>query len=367
MNLRTFRSPRPATIRAFGTALTVATAALLWTGCASVDTSSSQPAAMDAARSPILPTPANPLPPMPEAVTSFAAATLEGHLYVCGGHRGERHDYNAAQVSGAFHRLDLHTGTWERLESTAPGQGMPLVAHGHHLYRIGGMAARNAPGTPQDLVSSTEVSRFDTRSGRWESFVPLPTPRSSHDAVVVGNQLYVGGGWSLTGGTNAPTWPDHALVLDLNQPQLGWKQIPQPFRRRALALATQSGRIAFIGGMDSDGKPTGDVQILNPTSGTWLAGPPLPEGRFKGFACSAIQLQDRIYANAFQGNLLRLATDFSSWESVGRLQAPRMAHRLVTAGPAHLIVLGGEDGESKRPDLEVFAASALSPVSTAAR
>jgi hypothetical protein len=35
-----------------------------------------------------------------------------------------------------------------------------------------------------------------------------------------------------------------------------------------------------------------------------------------------------------------------------------MAHRLVTAGERQLIVLGGEDGEDKRPDLEL-----LSPVS----
>jgi N-acetylneuraminic acid mutarotase len=298
---------------------------------------------------------ASPLAPMPESVTSFAAVTHDGWLYVCGGHRGERHDYTVDQVSGSFHRLNLKDGSaWERLPSTEPGQGMPLVAHGRHLYRTGGMAARNRSGEKQDLVSSDSVLRFDTISKRWESLPSLPEPRSSHDAVVLGDRLYVGGGWQLSGGTNAPVWPAHAWVMDLRHPEQGWAKFDQPFRRRALAMAVHGARIAFIGGMDSDGKPTRAVELLDPGQQTWSRGPDLPEGRFKGFACSAISQRGQAYANAFQGDLLRLADDGSAWTTVGRVSHPRMAHRLVTAGNNQLIVLGGEDGESKRPDLEVF-------------
>jgi hypothetical protein len=35
-----------------------------------------------------------------------------------------------------------------------------------------------------------------------------------------------------------------------------------------------------------------------------------------------------------------------------------MAHRLVTAGKTQLIALGGEDGEDKRPDLELLTPTA---------
>ena len=76
------------------------------------------------------------LAPMPESVTKSAAVSHDGWLYVCGGHKGERHDYNATEVSGSFHRLDLTTGTtWESLPSTLPGQGMPLVYRGHLATR----------------------------------------------------------------------------------------------------------------------------------------------------------------------------------------------------------------------------------------
>jgi N-acetylneuraminic acid mutarotase len=305
--------------------------------------------------------PAPILAPMPEAVTSFAAVTHDGWLYVCGGHKGERHDYNATQVSGAFHRLDLASGTtWETLPATAPGQGMPLVAHGNHIIRTGGMAARNNPGEKQDLISSAAVQRFNTQTLRWDTLPSLPEVRSSHDAVVVGDTLVVGGGWSLSGGTNAPAWPDHGVTLDLRNPEKGWKKFPQPFRRRALALAAVDSKVHFIGGMDSDNKPTLAVDIYDLTTGTWSKGPNLPEGRFKGFACSGIAQAGSIYANMFQGDLLRLTPGSTAWEKVGRVTHPRMAHRLVTAGDRQLIVLGGEDGEDKRPDLELLSPASLS-------
>lgn len=296
-----------------------------------------------------------PLAPLPEQVTSFGAVTVGDWVYVFGGHTGERHAYSVEKVSGAFHRLNLNGGgRWEVLPSSLPGQGQPLVAHGRHIYRIGGMAARNPASGKQDLVSLDVVERFDTRSHRWERLPALPEPRSSHDAVVVGDRVYVAGGWRLDGGTNKPAWPTTGLMLDLRDLKRGWQAFPQPFQRRALALATVGGKVFCIGGMDSDNQPTLSVDVHDTATGKWLKGPSLPPGRFKGFGCSAIAQGGRVYANLFQGDLLRLAPDGEGWEVVGRLSHPRMAHRLVTAGAARLIALGGEDGENKRPDLELL-------------
>lgn len=295
---------------------------------------------------------------MPEAVTSFGAVTSDGWLYVFGGHKGERHEYSAEMVSGSFHRLNLSEGrAWEQLLDAAPGQGQPLVAHGSYVYRVGGMAARNHEGEKQDLFSTDLVQRFDSRARQWENLPPLPTPRSSHDAVLVGDKLYVAGGWRVSGGTREAVWPTNALVLDLKNPNAGWKGFPQPFQRRALALATLDSRVFCIGGMDSNNKPTLAVEIFDPSTGQWSKGPDLPPGENKGFSCSAIAQDGRIYVTAFQGDLLRLATDEKSWEVVGRLEHPRMAHRLVAAGTTQLIALGGEDGEEKRPDLELLTPS----------
>jgi N-acetylneuraminic acid mutarotase len=325
--------------------LLLSAGALLLSGCASHESKSSAAKIVSATT----------LAPMPEAVTSFAAVTHEDWVYVCGGHRGERHEYSADMVSGAFHRLRLSDGTrWEPLASTLPAQGTPLVARGRYLYRTGGMAARNAKGTKQDLYSLAQVLRYDTRNERWEEITPLPEPRSSHDAVILGETLYVGGGWQLKGGTNKPVWPDSLLALDLREPKAQWKKIAQPFQRRALAMAVLGDRIYFIGGMNADNSTTLAVDDYDTRTGKWSKGPDLPPGKNKGFACSAIAQAGRIYANTFQGDLLRLSSDASAWEVTGRLQHPRIAHRLVTAGTTQLVALGGEDGEAKRPELELL-------------
>lgn len=302
--------------------------------------------------------PAATLAPMPEAVTSFGAVTTDGWLYVFGGHKGERHDYSADKVSGAFHRLKLSEGrSWETLPSAAPSQGLPLVAHHGVVYRTGGMAARNPAGAKQDLFSTAHFERFDPRRGSWQPLTPLPAPRSSHDAVVIGDKLYIAGGWSLAGGTNKPVWPATALVFDLKNPTAGWTEFAQPFQRRALALAASGSRLYCIGGMNSDNQTTLAVDIYDTKTGQWSKGPELPPGKHKGFSCSAITQNGRVYANMFQGDLLRLALDGSAWEVVGRVQHPRLSHRIVAAGTTQLIALGGEDGEEKRRDLELLTPS----------
>ena len=243
---------------------------------------------------------------------------------------------------------------WENLPDATPGQGQPLVAHGEFIYRTGGMAARNAADEKENLHSLDLVQRFNPHSRQWENLPSLPATRSSHDAVIVADKLYLFGGWQLTGSTKEAIWPTNALVLDLQNPSGGWKEFPQPFQRRALAVATVGSRIYIIGGMDSNNKPTLAVDIYDTATGQWTKGPDLPPGEHEGFSCSAIAQNGRIYANAFQGDLLRLSMDERSWEVVGRLEHPRMAHRLVTAGTTQLIALGGEDGEDKRPDLELL-------------
>jgi N-acetylneuraminic acid mutarotase len=305
------------------------------------------------------------LAPLPETVTSFGAVTSDGWLYAFGGHKGERHDYSFEMVSGSFQRLKLSDGQkWEKLPSAAPGQGLALVAYNGELYRVGGMAARNHEAehdtlTKQKLYSLPLVQRFNPRDGRWEDLAPLPSPRSSHDAVVLGHKLYVAGGWDLSGSVGKPVWHTNALVLDLDQPQAGWREFPQPFQRRGLALAALGTQVFCIGGMSSDNETSLAVDIYDTATGRWSKGPDLPDGQYKGFSCSAIAQNGHVYAATLKGDLLRLSDDERSWEVVGRLEHPRMAYRLVTAGKSQLIALGGEDGEEEKiPGLELLTPSA---------
>jgi N-acetylneuraminic acid mutarotase len=155
-------------------------------------------------------------------------------------------------------------------------------------------------------------------------------------------------------------------VLDLSNTAAGWCEFSQPFQRRALALAALGSRLYCIGGMDSDNETTLAVEIYETATGQWTKGPDLPAGKHKGFSCSAIAQNGHIYASTYKGDLLRLAVDERSWEVVGRLQNPRMSHRLVTAGTTQLIALGGEDSEGKTPSLELLSPATV-PNTVAAR
>lgn len=334
--------------------LTIVTAALVTPACRTSPGLSKAP----------LPPPAAELAPMPEAVTSFGAVSHEGWLYVCGGHKGERHEYSAPMVSGAFHRLRLAEGTaWEKLPDTTPAQGAPLVAHGNFVYRVGGMAARNQPGEKADLHSHATVSRFDIRRRVWEDLAPLPEPRSSHDAVVLGDTLYVVGGWTLAGAASRAVWRDTLLKLDLTASPPRWESLPQPFQRRALALAATGDRLYCLGGMDPTGTTLLAVDILDTRTGAWSPGPDLPPGPMKGFGASAIAQGGRIYSSGMKGEVHVLAPDGGSWSFTRKLQTPRFFHRLVPAGTTHLVAAGGEDSEGKLRDLEVLDVS-LPPSTT---
>lgn len=289
---------------------------------------------------------------LPEAVASFgAAATDDGSIYVYGGYRGERHEYNRADVSGTLWRWPAGGGNWEALPSSGLSQGAALVTDGHTLFRIGGMAARNAKGEKQDLVSQDVAARFD--GVRWQPLPPLPDAHSSHDAVCLDGRLYVAGGWTLPGGKGRGVWLDHMLVLDLRETAPQWRKIPQPFKRRAIAVAALDGRIYCMGGMDDADTTCRDVDIYDTRSGRWSKGPELPKAPMNGFGCAAAVVQERLHVSGFSGDVVRMRTDGSGWETVAKLETRRFFHRFVALDAGRLLAIGGESKEGKLDQCEV--------------
>ena len=154
---------------------------------------------------------------LPEAINSFGGAVLGDWLYVYSGHTGATHKYNNGTTTKHFRRLNLKDRqTWEELPCGPALQGVTLVADRDSLYRIGGMSAHQKPGQPNDLVSVADFARFDPVAKTWTELPALPEPRSTHDAVVVGDKLYVVGGWSMRGGdSTSAEFLEDALVFDL--------------------------------------------------------------------------------------------------------------------------------------------------------
>lgn len=275
---------------------------------------------------------------LPEATSSFGAALQGQHLYIYGGHVANTHNYDTKAVSGLFQRFDVQKQTWETLPAGPALQGLNLVADQQHIYRVGGMAPRNLPGTKADIHSVADVARFDSSRRIWEALPPLPEARSSHDVVIVDQQLYVLGGWQLRGSEPA-TWPQHAYRLDLRDPQATWQQIPQPFSRRALIATVHQGKIYILGGIQPSSAVSTDVDIFDPQSQTWSKGPAIPGSAIQGFAPAAATHGGALYLSVGDGSLLRLNSKSQCWEQVSE-SSPRLAHRMLSS-QGQLWILGG--------------------------
>jgi N-acetylneuraminic acid mutarotase len=228
--------------------------------------------------------------------------------------------------------------TWQELPGIEPLQSVPLVAHGNSLIRVGGMRATNEAGQDSDLVSVAEVARYHISSQTWTRLPDLPEARSSHDAVVVGDTLYVIGGWRLEGSMDDGTWQSKGLALDLGRPNATWKEFDVPFERRALAIAVAGERLVIIGGMDADGQHSRRVDIYDVGTRTWTRGPDFPAS---GFGVSAIGVGTTAYASGMDGTVQMLVQGGDAWQPLTKLVFPRFFHRLVRGSDTEILAVGG--------------------------
>lgn len=291
-------------------------------------------------------------PPLPEAVSSFGAIVSDGALYVYGGHTGKAHNYSTATVSGKFHRLDLkNPKAWEELPAGPGLQGLNLAAAGGKIYRVGGMQPRNAPGEPADTHSVAEVAVYDPASKKWSPSVPLPEPRSSHDVVAVGDQLYVVGGWWMKGKDQKPDWHKNALVLDLSAPKPAWKAIEQPFQRRALAAGVEAGKVFVFGGLNSEAALSKSTEIYDPSTQKWTKGHSLPGDDNNGFSPAACTQHGKLFLTTGDGGVFRY--DAKAWERVGGIDNGRIVGRLAPGPMGRLLILGGAGKKGNVADIAV--------------
>ena len=169
---------------------------------------------------------------------------------------------------------------------------------------------------------------------------------------MIGDRLYVVGGWRLEG-KSPGTWEPDALVYDFTKPEAGWQKLPLPdFKRRALAAGVWKGKLFALGGMDEKGKVSMRVDVFDPESGKWTKGPEMPGAGMAGFGVSAWNLDGDLYVCGLRGTLYRLNDAGSAWEEAGRMEVPRFFHQLVPAPRGGLMVVGGASQEGHLATIE---------------
>lgn len=284
---------------------------------------------------------------LPFAITSFGAARIGKGVYVYGGHTGEAHSYSNQEQSQKLLKLDLDSPSagWQEVSEGQRLQGLAMVAHKRQLISIGGFSAYNDPDEDQDLHSLADVRAFDVKSLEWTDLPPLSLGRSSHDAVILGDTIYVVGGWNIDG-QNETQWHTTAWSMNLSADAPEWTELPSPpFTRRALAMAAHQDKIYVIGGMNQQG-PTRDVSVFDPATQTWSAGPELlGESPMSGFGASAWSTAGKLIVTTYTGDIQRLSSDGKSWKVIGKTQDARFFHRMLPLGRKTLISIGGANME----------------------
>jgi len=289
---------------------------------------------------------------LPFTLTSFGGAVLGDDVYIYGGTMGPSHEYALELQNDSLLRMKHSGGEWETVSRGPRLQGLALVVHGEKLYRIGGFEARNRAGEGHDLWSVAAVACFDPTTGLWSDLPPLPEPRSSFDAVVIGDQLYVVGGWGMAGQARR-VWHETAWRMDLSKATKEWVAIATaPFERRALAMAAHDGKLYAIGGISSGDETSLETDIYDPATDIWTSGPELVgETGMTGFGASAFATGGELYITTVTGSLQKLSGDGTRWTVVADFPG-RFFHRMLPISDAEFLMIGGSNRKGRITDVE---------------
>lgn len=305
-------------------------------------------------------------PPLPKGVTSFGAVESDGFIYVYGGHAGKAHAYSNDTNLGTLLRLPAGGGPkWELLGEGPHLQGLNLAAIEGHVYRVGGMEARNKAGEKSDLHSVADVVAFNPKAEKWAPSTPLPAGRSSHDVVAVGHKLVVVGGWQMKG-ADKPVWAETTLILDTDARVLKWQEVKQPFKRRALTAAALGNKVYVIGGLTDAGDSVRKVEVYDVATDKWSEGPEFPGTDRTGFSPAATVVNGRLVLNTSDKSVLVLNEKGTAWEKVGATSESRYVHRLVPGGKDTVVAIAGAGPNGPQDTVEVVKLNGTKPAATPA-
>jgi len=224
--------------------------------------------------------------PLPQALHHVAVAELDGLLYAIGG--------LAANVHIAPQRVvfayDPKVDRWSEVAPMSIERGsVAAVAFAGKIHVFGGRVSEKVvkmspPNTPEMLLGIGTVTKhevYDPAADRWSSSEPLPGPPRDHMGVaVLGDAIHVFGG----------RINDYSDMLDRHdvfvpRTKTWASAAPLPRPRSAGAFTVLHDRIIYAGG---ECKPGGepftanafeDVDSYDPSTDTWSALTPLPQGR----------------------------------------------------------------------------------------
>lgn len=146
------------------------------------------------------------------------------------------------------------------------------------VYVIGGLSSVNG-----SLVPIGDVYAVSTIADENYLKAPLPTPRAGLGAAVLGDRIYVAGGYGTRGGPDTPVATDSMLCYMagewIDTAPSGAKLAPLKVARHSFGSAVLNGKWYVAGGMDAAGQPLGSVEEYDPSTNTWTLKAAMPTAR----------------------------------------------------------------------------------------
>lgn len=248
-------------------------------------------------------------------------------------------------------------GTWKSL-TPAPTKRTEVAAAalGGKIYVVGGFSEPSL-GNLKDLAITTAVEEYDPATDRWTTKASLPTGLHHAGIGVVGNFLYVIGGFSKS---FFSVWHPVATVYRYDPAADAWtERAPMPTPRGALAVAVLDDKLVAIGGYDGTGNSAA-VEQYDPATNSWSKRAALPTPRDH---LAAVTVGRRIYAiggrvNRDYSRNLAITEVYDAekdrWSRAADLPTPRSG---ITAGviDGTIYVLGGEAPEGTFRENEAYS------------
>jgi len=244
------------------------------------------------------------------------------------------HDLSDSQVLADISGIELAVAQWTvRAMMPVARSRLALVSYGGKLYAIAGATAVGV----SDLVQV-----YDPESNGWFPRSSKPTAVSNVGGVVLGDKVYVPGGYTAEGRVT------DALEIYVPDDDLWLTGNPLPRPLCGYAIAAVEGKMFLFGGWDG-ARYVDSVYVYDPATDRWMSGTPMSQPR--GFAAAAA-LNGVIYlAGGYDGRreyaLLevydpaREGQGDGPWSQRAAMAAPRGGLALVATGSALYAIGGG--------------------------
>jgi N-acetylneuraminic acid mutarotase len=225
---------------------------------------------------------------------------------------------------------------------TARGGLVSVVADGQ-IFSIGGATS------DFDQTLNT-VEAYDPHIRAWRTVTSAGlTPRADLGAASADGRIYAIGGYDSNGNASAAV-----ESYDPRDPAAGWRsEAPLPIVSPSgwngdggIAAAGYHGLIYAVGGYDQDGNALANLEIYNPRTNTWTAGPPMRTARGLLRATFA---DGRLYAvGGFDSTGTILFDTVESydpttdrWTTEAPIPIPRAEPALATLTDGQIVAAGG--------------------------